>query len=72
MIGKELATIVSVAFLCYKETMDNKRTELDEDIFKEVCNILKQEQEKTYWRSIKSLNKKKNLRRKKKIANVLR
>lgn len=52
--------------------MDNKRTELDEDIFKEVCNILKQEREKTYWRSIKSLNKKKNLRRKKKIANVLR
>lgn len=61
-----------MAFLCYKQNMDNKRTNLDEDIFKEVCKILRQEKEKVYWQGVKSLNKKKNLRRKKKIANVLR
>lgn len=61
-----------MAFLCYKETMENKQTKFDEDVYKEVCKIFRQEQEKTYWHSVKSLNKKKNLRRKKKIANVLR
>ena len=52
--------------------MENKTKELDQDIFKEVMKIWRQEQEKMYWKEVKSLNKKKNLRRKKKIANVLR
>lgn len=52
--------------------MENKQTKFDEDVYKEVCKIFRQEREKTYWHSVKSLNKKKNLRRKKKIANVLR
>lgn len=52
--------------------MENKPQELDQDIFKEVMKIWKAEREKMYWNEIKSLNKKKNLRRKKKIANVLR
>lgn len=39
------------------ETKEPK--ELDETIFKEVMKIWRQEQEKMYWREIKSLNKKK-------------
>lgn len=56
---KTKAIVDSVAFLCYKETMENKQTEFNEDVYKEVCKIFRQEQEKMYWREIKSLNKKK-------------
>ena len=63
--------VESVVFLCYGKGMKETK-ELDQDVFKEVMKIWRQEQSKMYWREIKSLNKKKNLRRKKKIANVLR
>lgn len=38
--------------------MENKTKELDQDIYKEVVKILRQEREKVYWEQIKSLNKK--------------
>ena len=37
--------------------MENK--DLDQDIFREVVKILRQEREKAYWSQIKSMNKKK-------------
>lgn len=36
-----------------------ENSELDQDIFKEVVKILRQEREKAYWSQVKSLNKKK-------------
>lgn len=39
--------------------MKDETKELDQDIFKEVMKIWRQENEKAYWRQIKSLNKKK-------------
>ena len=38
--------------------MENKQIELDQDVFKEVVKILRQEREKVYWNEVKSLNKK--------------
>lgn len=46
-----------MAFLCYGRSMEQTK-ELDEDIYKEVVKILRQEREKAYWKALKSLKKK--------------
>ena len=54
----EIPPVELVVFLCYGRSMKETK-ELDQDVFKEVMKIWRQEQEKLYWREIKSLNKKK-------------